>query len=51
LLGPTEALRASGLSVRDFVAKVESGELPSIEVSPGVHAFKPESFERGRRAV
>src|SRR5688500_1676273 len=27
LLGPTEALRASGLGVRDFVAKVESGEL------------------------
>ena len=49
LLGPTEALRASGLSVKDFVAKVESGALPSVEVSPGVHAFKPEVVARKAR--
>jgi hypothetical protein len=49
LLGPSEALRASGLPVKEFVRLVESGELPSVEVYPGVHAFRPETL--GRRAT
>jgi hypothetical protein len=51
LLGPAEARRRSGLSVQEFVRLVESGELPAVEIYPGVHAFRPEVIAGRARAV
>lgn len=51
LLGPSEAMRASGLGVKEFVRRVESGELPSVEIYPGVHAFRPEVVSARSRVV
>ncbi|MHB1782946.1 MAG: hypothetical protein ACYCTE_09705 [Acidimicrobiales bacterium] len=42
LLSPADALRASGLGPREFVAAVREGRIASVEVHPGVRAFQPE---------
>jgi hypothetical protein len=42
LLSPVDALRASGLGVREFILAVREGRLPVVEVSNGARAFRPE---------
>lgn len=42
LLSPADAVRASGLSPRDFLAAVREGRISSVEPLPGVRAFRPE---------
>lgn len=44
LLSPTEAVRASGLGVREFVTAVREGKITPVEPSPGVRAFRPEDL-------
>ncbi len=41
-LSPVDALRESGLTPQDFIAAVRNGRLGTVEVYPGVHAFRPE---------
>ena len=42
LLSPTEAVRASGLGVKEFVAAVREGRISPVEPSSGIRAFRPE---------
>jgi hypothetical protein len=42
LLSPTEAVRASGLGVKEFVTAVRDGQITPVEPAPGVRAFRPE---------
>jgi len=44
MLSPTGALRASGLSVGEFVEEVRSGRLEFVEVGPGVRAFRADDI-------
>jgi hypothetical protein len=46
LLSPAEAVRASGLGPREFVAAVRQGRIRSVEPRPGVRAFRSEEVRR-----
>jgi hypothetical protein len=50
LLSPTEAVRASGLDVKQFVRAVREGRITPVEPSPGVRAFRPEDLRDLARA-
>ncbi len=42
LLSPADAVRVSGLGPKEFVSAVREGRIHSVEVQPGVLAFRPE---------
>ena len=42
LLSPADAVRASGLGPREFVAAVRNGRITPIMLEAGVRAFRPE---------
>ena len=46
MLGPGEAVRASGLSPGEFIAAVRAGRIAPVEVAPGVRAFHVEDVEQ-----
>jgi hypothetical protein len=48
LLSPADALRASGLSAKDFIDHVRQQDLRHVEVAGGVRAFRPEDIEKMR---
>lgn len=45
LLSPTEAVRASGLGVKEFVTAVREGLIATVEPAPGVRAFRSEDVK------
>jgi hypothetical protein len=42
LLSPADAVRSSGLTLREFVAAVRQGRITPVPLEGGVRAFKPE---------
>ncbi len=42
LLSPADAVRSSGLPLREFVAAVREGRITPVVLEAGVRAFKPE---------
>ncbi len=48
LLSPADAIRASGLSPKDFIDLVRQRELKPVELAGGVRAFRPEDIEHLR---
>jgi hypothetical protein len=50
LLFPTEAVRVSGLSPKEFVLAVREGRIASVEPVSGVRAFRSEDVRRIARA-
>lgn len=50
LLSPSDALRESEMTARDFIAAVREGELHTVELPGGVRAFRVEDIERLRQA-
>ncbi|MGO9873129.1 MAG: hypothetical protein ACLPVY_04950 [Acidimicrobiia bacterium] len=42
LLSPADAVRSSGLPLREFVAAVREGRITPVPLGGGVRAFKPE---------
>jgi hypothetical protein len=42
LLSPADAVRSSGLPLREFVAAVREGRITPVPLEGGVRAFKPE---------
>jgi hypothetical protein len=42
LLSPADAVRSSGLPLREFVAAVREGRITPVSLEGGVRAFKPE---------
>ncbi len=50
LLSPAEAVRASGLSPKEFVMAVREGRISSVEPVTGVRAFRSEDVRRLARA-
>lgn len=50
LLSPVDALRDSGMSARDFVTAVRTGDLQTVDLPGGVRAFRVEDIKRQREA-
>jgi hypothetical protein len=50
LISPADALRASGLSAKEFIDLVRKHDLRTVELAGGVRAFRPEDIEPLRRA-
>ena len=44
MLSPADALRASGLSPKDFITAVRQGRVHPVDVGPGISAFRPEDI-------
>jgi hypothetical protein len=51
LLSPADALRASGLSVVQFISLVREHDLQAVELPGGVRAFRPEDIEHLRTSA
>jgi hypothetical protein len=49
-LSPVDALRTSKLGPRAFIEAVREGRIRTVEIYPGVHAFRPEDI-RGLTAA
>ena len=51
LLSPSEALRLSGMTPKDFINVVRSGQLHPVELPGGVRAFRAEEIEQLRASA
>jgi len=51
LLSPADAVRASGLRPKEFVAAVRDGRINPVEPLAGVRAFRPEDVRRLAQAL
>ncbi|HEY1653292.1 MAG TPA: hypothetical protein VGG09_15510 [Acidimicrobiales bacterium] len=48
LLSPVDALRDSGMTARDFITAVRTGEIETVDLPGGVRAFRVEDIKRKR---
>ena len=51
MLSPTEAVRASGLGPRAFLAAVREGRISPVDVAPGIRAFRADEIQALARAA
>lgn len=49
LLSPSDALRESGMTARDFITAVREGQLKTVDLPGGVRAFRAEDVKRAHQ--